>query len=75
MVDRRSKDYVDFVGYYLPQSQQHRLNEVISDKDVMEIAKYITKWEAKLASPMELTMTEIDDLNEETKPQIQRQAG
>ncbi len=71
----RSGPFVEFVGSYLPQQQilHCRLNERITDKDVMKIAEAMTEWEIKLAVPLDLTRQEIADLNNEKRPQIQRQ--
>ena len=69
----RSSEYVKFVRNYLPQTRLHRLGEVISEeKDIVEIAKYITQWEVKLTVPLELSKEEVDDYNLERRPQIQR---
>ncbi len=66
----RSREYV---RSSLPQSLHYRLNEKVDDKDAMKIANAMTEWEINLAVHLDLTRQEIADLNNEKRPQIQRQ--
>ncbi len=69
----RSREFDEFVRRSLPQSLRYRMKEKISDKDAMKIANAMTDWEINLAVVLDLTRQEIADLNNEKRPQIQRQ--
>ncbi len=69
----RSREFNEFVRRSLSQSLHYRMNEKISDKDAMKIANAMTEWEINLAVVLDLTRQEIADLNNEKRPQIQRQ--
>ena len=44
------------------------------EKDLIEIAKDMTEWQVNLVSPLELTHTEVSDIEEKypRKPELQR---
>ena len=68
------KEYIELID----PSKQWKLKKIVdSDRDLPEIAKYITEWETKLAVQLHLTETEISDIkkvgrSDPTQPIIER---
>lgn len=55
-------------------SPDDRLKERVTDADIIEIAKDLIYWEEKMAGPLELSGTEIHDINHihRDQPGLQR---
>ena len=49
------------------------LKQRLSDADIIEIARDLIDWEVNMAVPLELSLTDIDDIkHKEQLPELQR---
>lgn len=71
---------VDYINKYIPRDRQENLKRVLDEDDETErdsreiSSKSMSDWQVKLASPLGLPQTEIDDILaiHPTNPKLQR---